>query len=94
MIRNYGVAIGWGSLTVSLRKVHRLHLLRHIRDLCYEQGLDDLLAELIWLVGSDQLDQRIELTIEGTEPNWDQKDPPLMTEDQAKLIRESIREKT
>ena len=99
VIRNYGVAIGWGSLTVSIEEgSNAFHLTQdNIRDLCYEQGLDDLLAELdLALWGSAlKLDQRIELgkPIEGTEPNWDQKDPPLMTEDQAKLIRESIREK-
>ena len=97
VVRNYGVAIGWGSLTVEIEDEEgntQSISNDNIREICSEEGLSDQLAELdLALWGRDLPEEKvIELAQSVDGPNWDQEDPPLLTEDQAKTIRDGISE--
>ena len=97
MVRNYGVAIGWGSLTVEIEDEEgntQSISNDNIREICSEEGLSDQLAELdLALWGRDLPEEKvIELAKPVDGPNWNQEDPPLLTEDQAKIIRDGISE--
>jgi len=98
VVRNYGVAIGWGTLTVDIEDEEgdiRSISAKNIRDICRKENLADQLEELdLALWGRDIPEEEIiELGKPGKTPDWNQEDPPLLTADQARKIREGISEK-